>query len=199
MRRKKVEIAIFLLLISASLCTAEEEKKAAAQQEVKDFSFVQYQEGGGQKWKMSGRSAEVLDNRVNIEHLSALSFGEGTTLKLKANEGIFDKGENIVNLSNNVIMASTDGTKLTTDHLVWNAETKNDGTDYIKILGREPSPERQGPQARRKSGNQVPHGDHQGPLSFNLCWLESPSNIRVRTVQVMPRLGTPSGLPVTES
>jgi len=129
MRRKTFEITVFLLLISASLCVAEEEKKAPAQQEVKDFSFVQYQEGGGQKWKMSGRSAEVLDNRVNIEHLSALSFGEGTTLKLKANEGVFDKGENIVNLNNNVVMASTDGTKLTTDRLVWDAETKNVSTE----------------------------------------------------------------------
>ncbi|MCX5688101.1 MAG: LPS export ABC transporter periplasmic protein LptC [Candidatus Omnitrophica bacterium] len=129
MWRKNFEIAIFLLLIFTSLCAAEEEKKATAQQEVKDFSFVQYQEGGGQKWKMNGRSAEVLDNKVNIEYLSALSFGEGTMLKLKAKEGIFDKGENIVNLNNNVVMASTDGTKLTTDHLVWNAETKNVSTD----------------------------------------------------------------------
>jgi len=136
MWRKDFKIVVFLLLISSSLYAAEEEKKATAQQEVKDFSFVQYQEGGGQKWKMNGRSAEVLDSRVNIEHLSALSFGEGTTLKLKANEGVFDKGENIVNLNNNVVMASTDGTKLTTDHLVWNAETKNVSSDVSVNIRR---------------------------------------------------------------
>jgi lipopolysaccharide assembly outer membrane protein LptD (OstA) len=50
-------------------------------------------------------------------------------LKLKANKGIFDKGENLVHLSENVVITSTDGTKLTTDHMVWDAETKNVSTD----------------------------------------------------------------------
>jgi len=125
---KNFKIAVLLILFFTSPCIAEE-KKEAAQQEVKDFSFVQYKEGGDQKWKMSGRSAEVLDNEVNIEYLSALSFGEGTMLKLKADKGVFDKGENLVHLSDNVVAASTDGTKLTTDHMVWDAETKNVSTD----------------------------------------------------------------------
>jgi len=125
---KNFKIAVLLILFFTSPCIAEE-KKEAAQQEVKDFSFVQYKEGGDQKWKMNGRSAEVMDNKVNIEYLSALSFGQGTILKLRAREGIFDKGENIVHLNDNVVMASTDGTKLTTDHLVWDAETKKVSTD----------------------------------------------------------------------
>ena len=128
MRPKKFGITVFLILILNSACVAEE-KKETAQQEVKDFSFVQYKEGGSQKWKMNGRSAEVSENKVNIEYLSALSFGEGTMLKLKANKGVFDKGENLVHLSDNVVAASTDGTKLTTDHMVWDAETKNVSTD----------------------------------------------------------------------
>lgn len=127
---KKTGFFIIVLFIFATwrICFAEE-KQEAAQQEVKDFSFVQYKEGGAEKWKLSGRSAEVLDNEVNIEYLSALSFGEGTILKLKANKGVFDKGENLVHLSDNVVAASTDGTKLTADHLVWDAETKNVSTD----------------------------------------------------------------------
>ena len=128
MRSKNLGVAIFLMLIFNSICLAEE-KQEAAQQEVKDFSFVQYKEGGAQKWKLSGRSAEILNNEVNIEYLSALSFGEGTILKLKANKGVFDKGENLVHLSDNVVAASSDGTKLTADHLVWDAETKNVSTD----------------------------------------------------------------------
>ncbi len=115
-------------LVCQNICFAEE-KKETAQQEVKDFSFVQYKEGGAEKWKLNGRSAEVLDNRVDIEYMSALSFGEGTMLKLKANKGIFDKGDNMVHLSDNVVVTSTDGTKLTTDHMVWDADTKNVSTD----------------------------------------------------------------------
>lgn len=128
MLRKSFRIIILLVLFFSSPCIAGE-KKEAVQQEVKDFSFVQYKEGGDQKWKMNGRSAEVMDNKVNIEYLSALSFGQGTILKLRAREGIFDKGENIVHLNDNVVMASSDGTKLTTDHLVWDAETKNVSTE----------------------------------------------------------------------
>jgi LPS export ABC transporter protein LptC len=133
-RMKRASLFILILaaaghaLMCQNICFAEE-KKEAAQQEVKDFSFVQYREGGTEKWKLSGRSAEVLDNRVDIEYLSALSFGEGTMLKLKANKGIFNKGDNMVHLSDNVVAASTDGTKLTTDHMVWDADTKNVSTD----------------------------------------------------------------------
>ncbi len=118
----------FLFLWLPCICIAEE-KKEPALQEVKDFSFVQYKEGGSQKWKMNGKSAEVLDNKVNIEYLSALSFGQGTMLKLKAREGSFDKGENMVYLRDNVVAVSTDGTKLTTDYLVWDRETKNVSTE----------------------------------------------------------------------
>jgi len=129
-RMKRASFFIIILFIFAAwrICFAEE-KKQAAQQEVKDFSFVQYKEGGAEKWKLNGRSAEVLDNRVDIEYMSALSFGEGTMLKLKANKGIFDKGDNMVHLSDNVVVTSTDGTKLTTDHMVWDADTKNVSTD----------------------------------------------------------------------
>ncbi|MDP2981643.1 MAG: LPS export ABC transporter periplasmic protein LptC [Candidatus Omnitrophota bacterium] len=128
MAQRIIYVIIFLGFSLSSICIAEE-KKEAAQQEVKDFSFVQYKEGGAEKWKLNGRSAEVLDNRVDIEYMSALSFGEGTMLKLKANKGIFDKGDNMVHLSDNVVAASTDGTKLTTDHMVWDADTKNVSTD----------------------------------------------------------------------
>ena len=120
-------LILFLVLILPNFCYAEEKKEPA--QEVKDFSFVQYKEGGGQKWKLDGKSAEVADNKVNIEYLSALSFGQGSMLKLKAREGSFDKGENLVHLRDNVVAASTDGTKLTSDSLVWDADAKNISTD----------------------------------------------------------------------
>ncbi len=128
MNRGRWIVVLLLILGLPCFCIAEE-KKEAAQQEVKDFSFVQYKEGGSQKWKMNGKSAEVLDNKVNIEYLSALSFGQGTMLKLKAREGSFDKGENMVYLRDNVVAVSTDGTKLTTDYLVWDRETKNVSTE----------------------------------------------------------------------
>ena len=127
MRASVFFIAILVMMAGLEIGFCEEKKEPA--QEVKDFSFVQYKEGGDQKWKLNGQSAEVVENKVNIDHLSALSFGQGTTLKLKANQGSFDKGDNLVHLKDNVVAATTDGTKLTTDSLLWNAETKNVSTD----------------------------------------------------------------------
>lgn len=128
MKRAGFFIIILFIFAAGRICFAEDQKKPA-QQEVKDFSFVQYKEGGDQKWKMNGKSAEVLDTEVKIEYLSALSFGQGTMLKLRARQGTFDKGENLVHLKDNVVVASTDGTKLSTDYLVWDAETRNVSTD----------------------------------------------------------------------
>ena len=131
---KKIILICVFSLSACFFCFAEEKKEPA--QEVKDFSFVQYKEGGDQKWKLNGQSAEVVENKVNIEHLSALSFGQGTTLKLKANQGSFDKGDNLVHLRDNVVAATTDGTKLTTDSLLWDAETKNVSTDSAVNIKR---------------------------------------------------------------
>jgi len=128
MVKRIIYAIIFLGFSLSSICIAED-KKEQPQQEVKDFSFVQYREGGAEKWKLNGRSAEVLDNKVDIEYMSALSFGAGTMLKLKANKGIFDKGDNMVHLNDDVVVVSTDGTKLATDHMVWDADTKNVSTD----------------------------------------------------------------------
>jgi len=127
MGKKSLYAVIFLSFCFTHICFGEDEKNA--QQEVKDFSFVQYEENGGKKWVLNGKSAEVADNKVNIEYLSALSMGKGTMLKLKALEGSFDKAENTVDLRNNVVVASTDGTKLTTDHLIWDAQSKNVSTE----------------------------------------------------------------------
>jgi len=128
MAQRIIYVIIFLGFSLSSICLAEE-KKEAVQQEVRDFSFVQYKEGGGQKWRMNGKSAQVLDNKINIDYLSALSFGQGAMLKLKAREGNFDKGGNLVYLRDNVAAVSTNGTRLTTDHLVWNTETKSVSTE----------------------------------------------------------------------
>jgi len=133
-------IIIFLIMIfvgtgQCPVPTYAEEKKEA-QQEVKDFSFAQYQNGGEKKWNLKGVSAEVMDNRVNIEQLSALSYGQGTMLKLKARQGSFNKGENLVHLRDNVIAAVSDGTRLTTDYLEWNTDSKNLFTDSFVNIKR---------------------------------------------------------------
>jgi len=90
---------------------------------------VQYEDTGEKKWEMKGKSAELEDNDVKINEISALSFEQDQVLKLKAKEGSFDRKEGMVYLSENVVLKTTDGTALRTDSLDWDTETRNASTD----------------------------------------------------------------------
>src|SRR4030042_1363712 len=101
----KYKITFFMLSLSFySVCFGVENKEA--KQEVQNFSFVQYQDKGAEKWKLTGRTAQVEDVRVNIEDISLLSFGEAQALKLKAREGSFNKENNTVHLEKDVVAAT---------------------------------------------------------------------------------------------
>jgi len=96
-----------------------------ADQSVDGFSLVQYKDGGEKKWELNGKSAEVEEKEVKIDEISALAFGDESTLKLKAQEGVFDRDTSVLHLKNNVVVKSTDGTTITTNSLDWDAETRN--------------------------------------------------------------------------
>ena len=113
-----------MLLRPYAFSVAEE-----ADQSVDGFNLVQYEEGGEKKWQLNGKSAEVEGEKVKINEISALAFGEGTTLKLKANKGSFNRENGLVHLNENVIIKTTDRTTIETDSLNWDANTRNVSTD----------------------------------------------------------------------
>ena len=124
---KAIILIIFLILNFYSPCLAQEGDEAG--QEVDGFLLVQYEDGGEKKWELSGKSAEVEEDNVKVDEVSAVMFGEPSSVKLKAKEGNFDRKEQIVHLEDNVVAKVTDGTKLTTDSLKWDAGGKNVFTD----------------------------------------------------------------------
>ena len=120
-------LIIFLLLNLSPFCFAQEEPE----QEVGGFSLVQYGNSGAKKWEMKGKSAELEDNDVRINEISAMTFEQDQILKLKAREGNFNRKENRVHLSENVVLKATDGTTIKTDSLDWDIETRNAATDEV--------------------------------------------------------------------
>ncbi|MBU4343093.1 MAG: LPS export ABC transporter periplasmic protein LptC [Candidatus Omnitrophica bacterium] len=116
---------LILVLFLSSVCLAQDEPE----QEVGGFSLVQYGDSGEKKWEMKGKSAELEDNDVKVNEISALSFEQDQVLKLKAKEGSFDRKEGMVHLSENVVLKTTDGTALRTDSLDWDTETRSASTD----------------------------------------------------------------------
>ena len=136
-RWKTKPMPVLILIIFLSLifnCSSFAEKDNDAEQEVKSFSLVQYESDGEKKWELSGKSAHVEDAKVGIDGVSALVFGEESSLKLKAEEGNFDREKEILQLENNVVAKTTDGIQLVTDSLSWDAENRHVFTeDAVRI------------------------------------------------------------------
>jgi len=124
-------ILIFLILSLCvpPFCFAQGINEPA--QELSGFSLAQYEDGGKKKWRLNGKSAEVKDERVMIKEVSAIVFGKDIIFKLKAREGDFDRRKNLIHLKNDVVVKTTDGTRLTTDSLYWDVDTRNVFTDDL--------------------------------------------------------------------
>jgi len=108
-RLKKIVIGSVLVFVAGFSFAAEPD------QEVDGFSLMQYEDGGTKQWKLSGKSAEVEDDEIKIDEVSALSYGKEASLKLKAKQGKFNRKENLVSLQDDVVAKSTDGTTITCD------------------------------------------------------------------------------------
>lgn len=116
-------LMIFLSLIFNYSSFARDDNDT--EQEVKSFSLVQYESDGIKKWELNGKSAHVEETYVGIDGVSAVVFGEESSLKLKAEEGNFDREKEILHLENNVVAKTTDGIELVTDSLSWDAENRH--------------------------------------------------------------------------
>ena len=126
-KSKIVFILVFALGIH-SFCFAQGEK-GETEQQIDGFSLVQYEDGGDKKWELNGKSADVEDEKVKINEISAVAFTDDATLKLKAKEGSFNREDQLVHLADNVVIKATDGTALRTNSLDWDAKGKSVFTD----------------------------------------------------------------------
>lgn len=111
--RKMIVLLLVVSLSFGPFCFAQGD--AGPGQEIDNFSLVQYKDGGGKKWELNGRSAEVGEDTVKINEVSALLFGKESSLKVKARQGSFDRVEEIVQLDDDVVARATDGTMITCD------------------------------------------------------------------------------------
>jgi len=122
-----IYVSIMMVLNFCNVSLAQDSEEAG--QQIDGFSLVQYEDGGDKKWELNGKSADIEDERVKINEISAVAFTEDTTFKLKAKEGSFDRENQLVHLADNVVIKATDGTALRTDSLDWDAKGKSVFTD----------------------------------------------------------------------
>lgn len=107
------------------------------EQTIKSFSLAGYTEAGKKKWEVEGAVAHIFSDVVNLTSIVAKAYGEETQVTLTADEGKFDKNNKDVQLSKNVVVVTTEGTKLSTDSLTWDADTNSITTDEKVLVEKE--------------------------------------------------------------
>ena len=88
---------------------------------VSTFTLVGHAENGRKKWEVSGESADLLGDTVDLSPVSARSFGE-VDVHLTARKGRFNKQTQDVHLERDVVVTTSDGARLTTETLDWSGE-----------------------------------------------------------------------------
>lgn len=104
---------------------------------VKSFSISGFADSGKKTWEMEGKSANILDEVIDLSDITANSFGEDVKVNLKADEGAFARTNNNIKLKNNVVIVTDEGTTLKTDTLNWDAKKELVHTDDELLIQRK--------------------------------------------------------------
>lgn len=112
-------------------------EEMVADQQVLQFDLTAYTDRGTKRWEVKGRSANMVDEMVELKDLSATTYGQDNTLALKAEEGVYDKEQNTVHLEKNVVITTSDGAKVLSDTMDWDGKHNVITTDSIVTIERE--------------------------------------------------------------
>lgn len=117
MRQLKFCLAILGMFFLAGVLFAEE-----APQEMHDFNFAGYEDGGQKKWEVNAESANILADEVKMKNIKGKAYGEEDNFDLEADKGTYNKSVGKLHLQDNVVGTSESGAKLVTDSLDWDAK-----------------------------------------------------------------------------
>ncbi|MFA5320137.1 MAG: LPS export ABC transporter periplasmic protein LptC [Candidatus Omnitrophota bacterium] len=130
-------LAVFLLLALLAAADAQDTPEAKQQdvpQQINDFSISGYGEKGRKSWDVSGKSADILDDKVNLKEVKGNLYGEDDNVSLTADKGVFHREAGVVHLEDNVFITTTSGVTLTTDSLDWDRKNQQVATpDEVNI------------------------------------------------------------------
>lgn len=140
-------ICFFLIFVLAlqlcSGCAKRKEKQpktspeALVDQKVLQFNLTGYTDKGSKSWEVEGRSANVIDQIVELKDVVARTYGKKNTLAIKADRGAFNKAVNKVHLEKNVVATTSDGAVVTTDAMDWDSSGNIITTDKRVKIERE--------------------------------------------------------------
>lgn len=115
---KIVVVGIAILFSSTTGQSSSVFAQETAEQTIADFSLSGFAEKGKKSWELSGKSADITNEKVKLKDIVGKLYGE-ENITLTAERGNFDKEKGNVHLKDNVIITTSKGAKLTTDSLDW--------------------------------------------------------------------------------
>ncbi|MCM8766217.1 MAG: LPS export ABC transporter periplasmic protein LptC [Candidatus Omnitrophica bacterium] len=145
-REKREFIFLFLLFYGCApggdrLMNSSEknmgENSPPAIQRIEDFSLEGFKETGEKQWELEADYADVSEGWVKMEAVRARVLGEEGKIDLKSGKGEYDKEERKIYLSNNVVMETSEGTRLLTDKLAWDIQKEEAITDKEVVVERD--------------------------------------------------------------
>ena len=117
--------------------SSEDQALDSKTERVQSFSIQGFSDSGQKAWEATGTSADILAEVINLSDVDGNSYGEETTVNLKAEEGVLNRSSNNLLLRKNVVAVTDEGTTLTTQSLNWNAKEEMIDTDEHVLIERE--------------------------------------------------------------
>lgn len=84
---------------------------------VYSFSFAKYTPAGKKEIEIEGDSADILSETVHLMNVMAKAYAEEAPVTITADKGDYNKSANEVDLNENVVATTEDGTRLLTEKL----------------------------------------------------------------------------------
>ena len=106
-------------------------------QEVYTFRVEGFDKNKKVRWGLKGESANVVGDKININNLEAVYYGDDMTLTLLAKSAVYDKKTQDIELKDNIVGKTSDGGELMTDYAKWYAEDEEIRTDSHVVIKRQ--------------------------------------------------------------
>lgn len=135
MRTLVLILFVSLLFVSTSATTVL--AKEDSDQTISDFNLAGFGEQGERSWELSGKSADIFTENVKLNDVVGKFYGEDEDVVLTADKGNFDKVKGNVHLEENVVIATSSGTELTTDSLDWDRTNQRVTTQELVNIKRD--------------------------------------------------------------
>jgi len=116
----------------------KDEQLDEAEQQINEFNLAGYGEKGKKDWDISGESADIMNETVELQKVVGNLYGKEEDVKLTADKGAFNRADGKMNLRENVVITSSSGTKMVTDSLDWDRKAQVVTTaDVVNIENKD--------------------------------------------------------------